>query len=238
MKPFDNTFDNEPVALRRAALIAGWGLFFMTLFALYAIYFIFQTLILPEEIEMTIENIRANELQFRIGIGCYLVVIVLDVLVAWALYVFLKPINRDISLLAAWFRLVYSGIYAVALTHYFNVLQLLDSTDYIPLLEMDGVKAKTMLSLQAFNDTWAIGFVFFGLHIAFLGYLAFKSAYVPKILGILLILAGLSYLIDYFARFLFPENPLPVSTYFGWGELIFMFWLLFKGSKIVHYETT
>ena len=233
-----NSLQFTDLTLRQAALISGWGLLLMTLFALYAIYFIFQSLILPEDMGTTIENIREHELQFRIGICCYLLVIVLDVLVAWALYVFLKPINRDLSLVAAWFRLVYSGIYAVALANYFNALQFLNGTEYRTLFRTDQVNAQVMLSLKAFSDTWAIGFIFFGLHIALLGYLALKSTYIPKILGILLVIAGLSYLMDYFTRFLFPENPLPVSTYFGWGELIFMFWLLFKGGKTLHYETT
>jgi hypothetical protein len=87
-----------------------------------------------------------------------------------------------------------------------------------------------MLSLNAFTDGWSIGYIFFGLHLALIGYLAFKSDYIPKILGIVLILTGSSYLVDYFGKILFP-NMLTVSTVFGWGELLFMIWLLYKGVK-------
>ena len=62
-----------------------------------------------------------------------------------------------------------------------------------------------------------------------LGFLTFKSRYVPKLFGLLLLLAGISYVVDYFSRFLFPEAHLPVSTYLGWGEPIFMIWLLVAG---------
>ena len=89
-----------------------------------------------------------------------------------------------------------------------------------------------MLSLDAFNDGWAIGFVFFGLHLALLGYLVFKSEYIPRILGVLLMVAGLSYLIDCFGKFLLPTYDVNIATFVGWGELLFMFWLLFKGAKI------
>ena len=99
------------------------------------------------------------------------------------------------------------------------------------VFEPTQLHAQVMLSINAFRDGWAIGFVFFGLHIAILGYLAFKSGYIPRFLGVLLILAGLSYLIDYFGKFLFPAYDLNIATIVGWGELIFMFWLLLKGGK-------
>ncbi|NAY91340.1 DUF4386 family protein [Muricauda sp. JGD-17] len=221
------------LSLRQAGLTAGWGLLLMTFFALYAFYYVFENLIVPEDVNTTVENIMGNEQQFRIGICSYLVVIILDILVAWALYVFLKPVNSNISLLTAWFRLIYSGIYAVALANYFKVLEFLNSTELLSESGRNGLNAEIMLSLNAFNDTWAIGFAFFGLHLFLLGYLAFKADYVPKIWGVLLLIAGLSYLIDYFFRFLFPEVNLPLSTYLGWGEPVFMFWLLFKGGKSV-----
>lgn len=225
------------ISSRQAALIAGWGLFFMTFFAIYPFNFIFPNLIVSEDAGMTVKNISENELQFRIGICSYLIVIILDVLVAWALYVFLKPINMNISLLTAWFRLIYAAIYGVALANYFHVLKLLSSTEFLNILGTDQFNVQIMLSLNAFHDTWAMGLVLFGLHLVLLGYLALKSAYVPKILGILLTIAGASYLIDYATQFLFPGINFPISTYLGWGELIFMFWLLYKGGKKLSYET-
>ena len=218
--------------LRRAALISGWGLLIMTLFTLYPYYFVFPDLIIPDDAATTYRNIIAYGLQFRVAICCYLVVVILDILVAWSLYIFLAPISRSLSLLSAWFRLVYATIFGVALANYFAVLQLVKDENHLNLWSTNQLQFKVMLSIQAFDDIWAIGFVFFGLHLSLLGYLALKSDYIPKFFGILLTLAGLSYLIDYFSRFLFPEAYLPISTYLGWGELIFMLWLLFRGSSI------
>lgn len=220
------------ISVRKAALVAGFGLLIMTIFAVFADLFVFQKLIVLGNATTTANNIKANEMLFRTGICSFLIVIICDVAVAWALYVFLKPVNKSLSLLAAWFRLVYATIFGIALVNYLNVLQLLSGADYLKVFGIDQLHAKVMLSLNAFNDGWAIGFVFFGFHLALLGYLVFKSGYIPRILGVLLIIAGLGYLIDNFGKFLFPNFNATISLITGWGELIFMFWLLFKGIKV------
>lgn len=221
----------EESSLSSAAKVAGLGLLFMTLFYLIADIFIFQDLITPGDATTTSNNVIANETLFRIGICCFLIVIVCDIVVAWALYIFLSPVNNNLSLLAAWFRLVYSTIFAIALVYYFDILQLLKGSEYLAVIDITQLHAQVMLSIYSFNDGWAIGFIFFGLHLTLLGYLVFKSDYIPKILGALLFAAGLSYLIDYFGKFLSPSYDLNLATLIGWGELIFMFWLLFKGFK-------
>ncbi len=135
-------------------------------------------------------------------------------------------------MLTAWFRLVYTAVFGMALLNLVTVLHLLSGADYLTVFETDQLHAQVMLFLNAFSDGWAIGLVFFGLHLALLGYLVFKSDYIPGILGVLLMVAGLSYLIDYFGKFLFPSFDAAISQVAGWGELLFMFWLLLKGGKI------
>ena len=220
------------ISLRKAAIVAGFGLLIMTIAYILADFFVFQNLIVPGDATKTANNIMAKEMLFRTGICSFLIVIVCDVVVAWALYVFLKPVNKSLSLLAAWFMLVYSTIFGIALVNYFSIFQLLSGSDYLTIIEPTQLHAQVMLSINAFSDGWAIGFVFFGLHLALLGYLVFKSDYIPKILGILLIVVGIGYLIDYFGKFLFPNFDAAISLVVGWGELLFMFWLLFKGAKI------
>jgi hypothetical protein len=220
------------ISLGKSAIVAGFGLLVMTIFYISADFFIFQNLIVPGDATKTANNIISNEMLFRTGICSFLIVIVCDVVVAWALYVFLKPVTRSLSLLAAWFRLVYSTIFAIALVNYFSIFQLLSGSDYLTVFEPTHLHARVMLAINTFSDGWAIGFVFFGLHLVLLGYLVFKSGYIPRIFGVLLILAGLSYLIDHFGKFLFPNYDLNIATFIGWGELLFMFWLLLKGGKI------
>ena len=99
--------DNSQIAdisLRKAAIVAGFGLLIMSILAPFANFYVFPSLIVPGDGATTANNIMANELLFRSGICSFIIVIILDVVVAWALYVLLKPVNKSLSLLTAWFR--------------------------------------------------------------------------------------------------------------------------------------
>ena len=219
------------ISLRKAAIVAGFGLLIMSIFAIFAEFFVRQNLIVPGDAATTANNIIANELLFRSGICSFIIVIILDVVVAWALYVLLKPVNKSLSLLTAWFRLVYATIFGIALLNLVIVLHLLSGADYLRVFETDQLPAQVMLFLNVFSYGWQIGYVFFGLHLFVLGYLVFKSGYIPRILGVLLIIAGLGYLIDSFAIFLLPNSKVAIGMFTFFGELVFMFWLLLKGGK-------
>jgi hypothetical protein len=203
----------------------------MTIAAVFAEGFVRQSLIVPTDAIATVNNISNNVALFRTGILSFLVVVALDVIVAWALYVFLKPVNNSISLLTAWFRVVYATIFAVSLFNLVSILSYLNSTDYIQAFEKQQLLSQVMLSINAFNDGWSIGFIFFGLHLGLLGYLVLKSGFIPKFIGILLVIAGLGYLTDSLGKFVFPGYNVEVSMVTFIGELVFMFWLLFKGGK-------
>lgn len=110
------------ISLRKAAIVAGLGLLIMTILAIFANFFVLQSLIVPGDAATTANNIMANELLFRLGICSFIIVAILDVVVAWALYVLLKPVNKSLSLLSAWFRLVYAAILGIALVNFFSVI--------------------------------------------------------------------------------------------------------------------
>jgi hypothetical protein len=96
----------------------------------------------------------------------------------------------------------------------------------------DQLQAQVMFSLTTFRSHWYFGLLFFGIHLGLLGYLVFRSNYIPKIVGVLLIIAGLGYLLSNLKPFLFPEITLNFAEYTFYGELIFMLWLLIKGARI------
>jgi len=221
------------ISLRKAALLAGFGLLIMTVFYIVADLFVFQNLIVQGDATTTANNIMTSEMLFRIGICCILIVLICDLVVAWALYIFLKQVNKDLSLLTAWFRLVYTAMLGIALINFVDVLILLSGANYLTVFQSEQLHANVMLSINSFYEAWAVALIVFGFHLLLLGYLVFKSNYIPRIFGILLIAAGLSYLFDYFAKLLFPNFGAAISLVLGWGELIFMFWLLFKGGKIL-----
>ena len=221
------------------ARLAGFGLLLMAILAIFSNFFVIESLIIPGDATTTANNIIANELLFRSGMASFIIVLILDVLVAWALYVLLKPVNKNLALLAAWFRLIYTAIFGVALYNFLSVLQLLSGADYLTVFETDQLHAQVMLFINAFNNGWLIGLVFFGFHLFVVGYLIFKSGFMPRILGILLIMSSMGYLIDNFAKLLL-SNYTEYETIFLLivavpgviGELSLAIWLLFKGNKI------
>ena len=202
------------ISLRQAAIIAGIGLLLMAILAPFAEFSVRQGLIVPGDAATTANNIMANELLFRIALCIYLIVAILDVVVAWALYVFLKPVNKSLSLLTAWFRVVYAGILAIVLVNFVIALQLLSGADYLSAFETGQVYAQAMLFLLL------------------LGYLIFKlSGYMPKILGVLVIIAGLGYMIDSFGNLLSPNYDANIALFTFIGEVLLIFWLFFKGAR-------
>jgi hypothetical protein len=229
---------SSDVPQSNAAMIAGLGLLIMAILAFFASFFVLQGLIVPDDAAKTVSNILAKGMLFRLGLASFFIVLILDVLVAWALYVFLKPVNQSLSLLAALFRLVYTAIFGVVLLHLSDALQLLQGAAQ-SAMSVEQVQAQVMMSLESFQFGWQIALVFFGCHLLVLGYTVMKSSYVPKVLGILLLVAGFAYTLNGFAHFLLANYAdyknlflLLVAPSAIIGELSLCFWLLIRGVKI------
>ena len=229
----------KDISPNKAARVAGLGYIVIIILGIFAEFFVRSSLVTPEDATTTSNNITANDLLFRIGICSYLIMAVFDMVVAVALYILLKPVNNFLSLLAAMFRFVHASILGIALNNLFSVLQLLSGADYLTVFQIEQLNALVMLYLNSFSYGWLIGLVFFGLHCYVLGYLIIKSGYIPRIIGVLLIVASFGYLIDSFAHFL-------LSNYTNYEEIFIVIvavpalaaevslclWLLFKGNKL------
>lgn len=210
--------------LRQAARVAAFGLLVMSVAAPVAFFGIFPNLVVSGDIEATIRNIGAREGLFLLGCFCYLVTLLCDLLVTWALYILLAPVHRSLSHLTAWFRLVYAVIALVALTNLFTVFRLLQGPDALP--------AQIELLLKSFDYGWDVGMVFFGIHLGLLGHLVYRSRYIPRILGVLLAAGGAGYLVDFTRPYLYPDADLGYIVILFFGELVFMAWLLVRGGRL------
>jgi hypothetical protein len=219
-------------SLGQAALVAGIGLLIMAIAAPFAELYVYPQLVIPENPAVTVQNILANKTLFAAAIIGYLIAFLCDLLVAWALYLLLKPVNENLSLLTAWFRLVYTVIAIVALLNLVTVLGLLSASNPLAGSQPEQLHAQVMFSLTTFRSHWYFGLLFFGIHLGLLGYLVFRSNYIPKLVGVLLIIAGLGYLLSNLKPFLFPDINMDFAEYTFYGELIFMLWLLIKGPTI------
>jgi hypothetical protein len=224
---------------KQLAIFAGFGYLVIFITGIFSNFFVLENLVVPGEAATTVNNIVDRDMMFRIGILSFIIMVFFDVVLAWALYIILKPVNKDLSLLSGWLRLVNSIIFGIALYNLFSVLQLLSGAHYLEAIETGHLQAQVMLLLDTFNNTWLIGLIFFGLHLFLLGYLIVKSSYIPKIIGILLMVAAAGYLIDSFANFLLPDYEnyknifmLIVVVPGIIGELSLTFWLLLRGGRI------
>ena len=227
------------ISPRQAALVAGAAILVMAILAGFAYGYVLKALIVPGDANSTANNIMASETLFRAAIFSFLLVLICDVVTAWALHIFLKKVNQSLSLLTAWLRLVYAAILGTAILNFVIILFLVSGADYLKAFEVGWLNAQVMLLLNAFNGIWSIGLVVFGCHLLVLGYLVFQSGYVPKILGVLLIIASLCYLTTNSASLILSNYKhyketveLVLSVPMIVGELGFGFWLLFKGGKV------
>ena len=218
------------ISQRKVALAAGFSLFFLALLAVFAQFFVLETIFVPADAAATFNNIMASEGLFRGGIAAFLIVIILDIVVAWALYVLLRPVNHTLALLMGWLRLVYATVLTMALVNLLDVAQLLGSAQR-STLQPEQLHGQVMSSVDSFDNGWDIGLAIFGLHLLGLGYLLFRSAYFPRFLGILVIVAGGGYLVDSFATILIPDYALTISTFTFVGEALLIFWLFWGAIK-------
>ena len=221
---------DEGMTLRQAALIAGVGYLIMPVsFAEFSVY---PKLVIAGNIEQTVQNIVAHSGLFLAAIFCYLITFISDVVIAWALYVLLVPVNRSVSLLTAWFRLMYTAIALFGLLNLVTVFRLLNTPDYTTVFGPGQLHAQVKLLLNSFRYDWSMGLVIFAIHLGLLGYLVYRSGYIPRIIGILLAIDGLGWLIDSLRPYLYPNAHLGFIFITFFGELIFMLWLLVRGWKI------
>ena len=223
--------------MRRAAQIAGFG--YLAVFVLGTFAFSLEDLIVPGDAAATASNISDSALSFRAGVASLLVLLVADVVVAWALYIFLKPVSEGLSLLTAWLRLLYVVVAASAFVGLFSVSVILSGAVDSTALELAQLDGLTTLFLNVYQYGFNVSFVFFGLHILGLGYLIVKSDYVPHLLGALLIIAALGYQIDSFASLLsssYANNDTLFVVFVAVpaiiAELSLTLWLLIRGGKL------
>ncbi len=218
-------------AVRRSAFAAGLSLLLLAVLAGAAYVGVIQALVTEGDAAQTANDILASAGLFRFGITALVVVVALDVVVAWALRTFFEPVHTELATLAAWLRFGYAAIFAVAISQLVGVLPLLSNAEYATFTT-DQRHAEVLLKIQTFQDIWSVGYVLFGLHLILIGYLAYVSGYVPRVIGVLLVVAGGGYLIDSFGGLLIENYSITVASFSFIGEALLMLWLLVKGRTI------
>ena len=183
----------------------------------------------------TARNIMASEWQFRTGITGDLVSAVFFLLAAWALYALLKPVNKDLALSFVLLNLGGVAVYSINLLNQFAAVLLLSGADYLKVFQADQLQALAMFFLNLHHNGYWIAQIFFGAWLFPLGYLVFKSGFIPRILGIVMMIHCVGWLMTSLQFFLFPgfEGITYVTYPLGFiSEFGLTLWLLIKGVNV------
>ena len=218
--------------IRSASITAGVALLLMSVVAIFGNVVVIDGLVIEGDAAQTAANIVGSQGLFRLGIASLVVVVALDVVVAWALYRVFSPVNWSLSLLAATLRLTYSGVLMVAVGQLLGVVRLLTDSSNLALLGADQLNAQAMVGITAFNDIWYVGQLLFGLHLLVIGYLAYRSGYLPRVLGVLLAISGLGYATDSLGAVLSQSPWTDISRFTFIGEFLLALWLVIRARQI------
>jgi hypothetical protein len=196
---------------RKAAIVVGVAIVAMFILAIIVDNFILSNFIGPGDVAALAGDIEADQTRFGFAVAGYLLILILDLTIALALYVILKPVSKILASLTAVFRLLYTAIMVISV--FALVFQFIDVNSY--------------------GNIKLIGYIFFTVHILVLGYSVLRSGYIPKGLGILLIIAFFCYIVLLYGKSVVPEQLLPIFVVpAAIAELLLGIWLLWKGGKV------
>ena len=187
----------------------------------------------PKDAVATAANLRSMEFLWRLGIASEMFLGICTVIVALILYALLRPVSRDLALMAVFFNLVSLAVEAATTLNLVAALFPLGDAAYLKAFAPEQLYAMAMLAIRSQSYGFGVALIFFGCFCLIAGHLIFRSGYLPKAIGILMQIAGWCYLTDSFALLLapkfasriFPAILIPAFV----GETSFCLWLLIKG---------
>lgn len=199
---------------RTLSIIAGISYLIIFFAAIFANFFVLESIL-----QDPLETIHLKHLIVRFGILAFMITVVFDVVVAWALFELYR--DHPLSGLSTLFRMMHAAIMGVAIFT-------------LPLALVSPTSQEILKQVDIFNIIWLIGLFFFGIHLILLGRILQK----PKIINLFLVIAGIVYMIDTAAHFLLPNYEEYSSFFLAMvaipsiaGEMSFTIWLLLRGGK-------
>lgn len=218
------------------------GVLYLVIIALglFGEAFIRDRLIVSGDATATATNIASMEPLWHFGIAAELFLLMCAVTLTWIFYVLLRPVSGDLALLAVFFNLVSMTLEAVIQLNSIAVLFPLDSVSYMRTFSPEQRSALAFLSARVYSYGFGFSLIFFACFCLVMGYLIFRSGYLPKALGVLLQIAGLCYLTNSFALLLAPGFanrifPAILAPAFV-GELSLALWLSLKGVNVAKWQ--
>ena len=222
---------------QRNARIAGLLYLIIVICGIISLMYVPSKLIVRENAIETYNNIVTNESLFKIGILCDLIMYTTFIFLSLALYKLLKQINKNVAITMVVLILVSVPISYVNLISKLDILSLINGTNSLQPIELNEQYLKVMTLLKSYSNGILIVQIFWGLWLFPFGYLVFKSGFLPKFFGILLMVGCFGYITDFLGYFFFPEDygKTLISTIaslpHALGEIGICLWLLIIGVK-------
>lgn len=190
-------------------------------------------IVVPGNVTETATNLRSMEMVWRVGIAFEMLMVILTVCLSLVLYVLTRPVNKQLALLAVFFGLLAIGVQAAYSLHLLEALFPLANTNNANVFTPEQLNTMSSLSIKTHGSGFAIALLLFGPFFFITGYLLYQSGYLPKFLGVLYVIAGLSYFISSFTLILAPAFGAKYYFFIAGpaliGELGLSLWLLVKG---------
>ena len=220
----------------KTARVAGYLYLMLFPLGIFGIIYVPSSLIVLGDAATTASNIMANELLYRLSIVTALTLQIVYIFLALALYKLLNPVDKNNAVLMVILVLVAAPIAMLNELNHVAVLLVLSGSDFLTTFSLVQVQASVPLFLNLHEHGVFIAQIFWGLWLFPMGYLIFKSNFLPLALGILMIIGGFGYLVDSFVYFIFPDFDVTFSEFTFLGELLLPLWLMFKGVNHEQWE--
>nr|WKN34116.1 DUF4386 domain-containing protein [Tunicatimonas sp. TK19036] len=195
-----------------------------------------STLVVPDDAAATATNIVSQEGLFRLGLVADLIAFTLDAIISVMFYQMFRPFNKTLAMVSSALRLVaHPAIASLNLLNHYLALAVLGGSDYLNAFDAGQLQSLSLLLMDAHRNGYLIAGAFFGVHCFLLGLLIYQTNMIPKLLGILMIVAATGYWMETFGNFLFPGNEGWLAWVVGicaaLGEVELTLYMLIKGVK-------
>lgn len=227
---------SEIVSNKTTARIAGLIYLGVVLTGVFSLMYIPSKLIVADNTSLTYQNITTSEPLFRLWIVSGLLCYSFFLFLLLVLYKLLKPVHENYAKLMVLLAVINVPIFFLNVQNLFNILSLISGSKNHYGFSIEQIQSQVMLYLDQYNNGMRIVHIFSGLWLFPFGYIVFKSGFLPKILGVLLMLGCFGYLINFIGNTLIPDySKIGISSYISIpasiGEIGICFWLLIVGVK-------
>lgn len=223
----------------KTARFAGLLYLILVISGIINLIYIPSKFIVWESATETLQNIMNSELLFRLGIVSGIITFLTFLFLPLVLYKLLSGVNKTYAALMVIFAVISVPISFVNILNKFSILTLISKANYLNDLDSSEIQLQVMFYLDSYNNGIGISQIFWGLWLFPFGYLVYKSGFLPKILGVLLMAGCIGYLITFFGGFLYSNfHKTTFSTIVGLpasiGEIGICLWLLIMGTKTLN----